>query len=171
MSVVSFALAVVFIIVGKLYLQRENPPGTEGVKQYSNQRYWSQQILQKYAVQLGDQEQRAIPCQVIQQNWNFSSDPHQNSRNFIKGKISGFSAQRSWHFWNWTCISKVMSIWNLFIKRIGPRNSWSFAVGTSTDCHSFISEYFHSIFCSKVEGSMLNKTTQTVFHWWPLNRG
>ena len=24
---------------------------------------------------------------------------------------------------------------------------------------------FHSIFCSKVEGSMLNKTTQKVFHW------
>jgi len=31
--------------------------------------------------------------------------------------------------------------------RIGPKNSWSFAVVTSTDCHSFISEYFHSIFC------------------------
>jgi len=51
---------------------------------------------------------------------------------------------------------------------IGPKNSWSFAVGTSTDCHSFISEYFHLIFCSEVEGFMLNKT-QEVFHWWPLN--
>jgi len=55
----------------------------------------------------------------------------------------------------------------MFFERIGPKNSWSFAVGTWTDCHSFISEYFHSIFCSKVEGSMLNKTTQEVFHWWP----
>jgi len=45
--------------------------------------------------------------------------------------------------------------------RIGPKKSWNFAVGTSTDWHSFISEYFHSIFCSKVEGSMLNKTTQS----------
>ena len=33
---------------------------------------------------------RWVPCQVIQQNWNFSSDSHQNSRNFIKGKISVF---------------------------------------------------------------------------------
>jgi len=31
-----------------------------------------------------------IPCQVIQQNGDFSSDPHQNSRNFIRAKISGF---------------------------------------------------------------------------------
>jgi len=52
----------------------------------------------------------------------------------------------------------------MFFKRIEPKNFWSFAVGTLTDCHSFISEYFHSIFCSKVEGSMLNKTTQKVFH-------
>ena len=49
----------------------------------------------------------------------------------------------------------------MFFLRIGPKNSWSFAVGTSTHCHSFISEYFHSIFCSKVEGSVLNKTTQS----------
>jgi len=48
----------------------------------------------------------------------------------------------------------------MFFERIGPKNSWSFAVGTSTECHSFISEYFHLIFCSKVEGSML-KTTQS----------
>jgi len=36
-----------------------------------------------------------------------------------------------------------------------------------------ISEYFHAIFCSKVESSMLmlHKTTQKVFHWWPLNPG
>jgi len=53
----------------------------------------------------------------------------------------------------------------MFFKRIGLKNSWSFAVGTSTDCHSFFSEYFHSIFCSEVQGSMLNKTTQKVFHW------
>jgi len=58
----------------------------------------------------------------------------------------------------------------MFFKRIGLKNSWNFAVGTSTDCHAFISECFHSIFCSKVEGSMLNKT-QKVFHWWPLNPG
>jgi len=38
---------------------------------------------------------------------------------------------------------------------------WSFAVGTSTDCHSLISEYFHSLFCIKVQGSMLNKTKQS----------
>jgi len=49
----------------------------------------------------------------------------------------------------------------MFFKRFGPKNYWRFAVGTSTECHSFISEYFHSIFCSKVEGSMLNKTTQS----------
>jgi len=36
----------------------------------------------------------------------------------------------------------------MFFKRIRPKNSWSFAVGTSTDCYSFISEYFHSTFCS-----------------------
>jgi len=53
----------------------------------------------------------------------------------------------------------------MFFKKIGPKNSWSFAVGTSTERHSFISEYFHLTFCSKVEGSMLNKTTQKVFHW------
>jgi len=56
------------------------------------------------------------------------------------------------------------------------KNSWSFAAGTSINCHSFMltsfsSEYFHSIFCSKVEGSMLNTTRQKVFHWWPLNPG
>jgi len=49
----------------------------------------------------------------------------------------------------------------MFFKRIGPKKSWSSVVGTSTNCHSFISEYFHSLFCSKVEGSMLNKTTQS----------
>jgi len=59
----------------------------------------------------------------------------------------------------------------MFFKRIGPKNSWSFTVGTSTACHSIISEYFHSIFYSKLEASMLNKTTQDVFHWWPLNPG
>ena len=42
----------------------------------------------------------------------FSSDPHQNARNFIRGKISGFWAQQSWDFLNRTCISKIMSIWN-----------------------------------------------------------
>jgi len=52
----------------------------------------------------------------------------------------------------------------MFFKRIGPKNSWSFAAGTLTECHSFISEYVRSIFCSKVEGSMLKKTTQKVFH-------
>jgi len=59
----------------------------------------------------------------------------------------------------------------MFFKRIGPKISWRFGVGSSIECHSFISEYFHSIFCSQVEGSMLNKTTQKVFHWWPLNPG
>jgi len=58
----------------------------------------------------------------------------------------------------------------MFFKRIGPKISCSFAIETSTDCHSFISEYFHSIFCSEVEDSMLNKT-QKVFHWWPWNLG
>jgi len=49
----------------------------------------------------------------------------------------------------------------MFFERI----ALSFAVGTLAECHSFITEYFHSVFCSKVEGSMLNKTTQKVFHW------
>jgi len=49
----------------------------------------------------------------------------------------------------------------MFFKRIGIKTSWNFAVGTSTGCHSFIFECFHSIFCSKVEGSMLNKATQS----------
>jgi len=49
----------------------------------------------------------------------------------------------------------------MFFEIIGPKNSLSFAVGTSTECHSFVSEYFYSIFCSRVEGSMLNKTTQS----------
>ena len=55
---------------------------------------------------------RVIPCQVIQQTGDFSSDPNQNSRNFIRRKISGFWAQQSWNFWNRTHISKIMSIWN-----------------------------------------------------------
>jgi len=54
---------------------------------------------------------------VIQQNRDFSSDPHQNSRNFIRGKISGFWAQQSWNFWNPTCISEIMSIWNWCFSR------------------------------------------------------
>jgi len=62
----------------------------------------------------------------------------------------------------------------MFFERVGPKNSWSCAVGTSTDCHSFISKYFHSIFCSKVEGSMLNKTTHRKFFtgdlWTLVNR-
>ena len=49
--------------------------------------------------------------------WGFSSDPHQNSQNFIRGKISGFWAQQSWNFWNRTCISKIMSIWNFDVFR------------------------------------------------------
>jgi len=49
---------------------------------------------------------------MIQQNGDFSSDPHQHSRNFIRGKISCFWAQRRWNFWNRTCISEIMSIWN-----------------------------------------------------------
>jgi len=55
---------------------------------------------------------REVATQVIQQNENFSSGPHQNSRNFIRGKTSGFWAQQSWNFWNRICISKIMSIWN-----------------------------------------------------------
>ena len=58
---------------------------------------------------------RIIPCQVIQQNGDFSSDPHRIPRNFIRGKISGFWAQQSWNFWKQTCISKIMSIWNFDI--------------------------------------------------------
>jgi len=41
---------------------------------------------------------RVIPCQVIHQNGDFSSDSHQNSRNFISVQISGFWAQQSWNF-------------------------------------------------------------------------
>ena len=48
----------------------------------------------------------------MQQNGDFSSDTHQNSRNFIRSKISGFWAQQSWNFWNRTCSSEIMSIWN-----------------------------------------------------------
>jgi len=115
---------------------------------------------------------RVIPCQVIQQNGDFSSDPHQNSRNFVRGKISGFWAQQSRSFWNWTCISEFMSIWNFDVFQDDwTKNFSEFAVGTSTDSHSFMSEYFHSIFRRNAEGSMLNKTTQKVCHWWPLNSG
>jgi len=56
----------------------------------------------------------------------------------------------------------------MFFERIGPKNSWSFAVGTSTECHSFISEYFHLIFCSKVEGSMLKTTEFFTGDLWTL---
>jgi len=49
---------------------------------------------------------------VIQQNGDFSSDPNQNSQNFVRGKISGFWAQQSWNFCNRTCISEIMSIRN-----------------------------------------------------------
>jgi len=59
---------------------------------------------------------------------------------------------------------------SIIFKRIGPKNSWNFAVGTTTDCHSFISEYFHSIFCSKVEGSKMNKTTHHCDLWTLVNR-
>jgi len=51
----------------------------------------------------------------------------------------------------------------MFCKRIEPKKFWSFAVGASTDCHSFVSEYFHSIFCSKVQGFMLKKTKHKSF--------
>jgi len=57
----------------------------------------------------------------------------------------------------------------MFFKRTDPKNYWSFAVANSTDSHFFIYDYFHSIFCSKVQGSMLNKTE--VFYWWALNPG
>ena len=46
----------------------------------------------------------------------------------------------------------------MLFKRIKPKNYRSFSVATSTDSHSFISDYFHSIFCSKVQGFMLDKT-------------
>jgi len=45
----------------------------------------------------------------------------------------------------------------MLFKKIRPKNFWNFAVGTSLDGHSYIPEYFHSIFCSEVQGSMLNK--------------
>jgi len=60
---------------------------------------------------------KVIPCQVIQKNGDFSSDPHQNSWNFLRGKISGIWAQQSWNFWNRTCISKIMNIWNFGVFR------------------------------------------------------
>jgi len=60
----------------------------------------------------------------------------------------------------------------MFFKKIGPKNFWNFAVGNLPDYHSYISEYFYSMFCSKVvPGSMVNKTRQIVFHWWPMNPG
>jgi len=59
----------------------------------------------------------------------------------------------------------------MFFKKIGPKNFLSFASWSSSGCHYFISEYFHSIFCSEVQGSMLNKTRQSFLYWWPLNPG
>ena len=53
-----------------------------------------------------------IPCQVIQQNWDFSSNAHQNSRNFVRRMILSFWAQQSKNFLIQICISEIMSIWN-----------------------------------------------------------
>jgi len=39
-----------------------------------------------------------LSVKVIQKNWGFSSDPHQNSWNCIRGKISDFWAQQRWNF-------------------------------------------------------------------------
>jgi len=70
--------------------------------------------------------------------------PSSKFTKLYKGKISGFWAQESWNFFNRT-VSKLWAIEILmFFKMIGPNFFWSFTVGTSTDCHSFISEYFHS---------------------------
>jgi len=102
--------------------------------------------------------------------WGFFIWPSQKFTKFYKGKdlrlleLNKLEFLKSdLYFWNYKHLK--------FFNRIRPKNSWSFAAGTSADCHSFISEYFHSIFCSKVESSVLNKTTQKIFHRWPLNPG
>ena len=78
---------------------------------------------------------RVIPCQVIQQNGSF---------HLILTKIHeilwGVRSQAS--ELNKVGIFKIGTVfpksWTfeilMFFKRIGPKNSWSFAVGTSTDC-------------------------------------
>jgi len=96
---------------------------------------------------------------VIQQNWDFSSDPHKNSRNFIGGKTSGFWAQQSRNFWNQTCISETMSVWSFGVfQENWPTKFVEFCCWNFNWWPLLISEYYHSIFCSKVQGSMLNKT-------------
>jgi len=102
---------------------------------------------------------------VIQQNGNFSSNLHQNSQNFIRGRSHASELYKVGIFEIGPVFPKLSAFEILMcFNGIRPKNSWSFAVGTSTDCHSFVSEYFHSIFCSKVEGSMLNKTHK-IFQW------
>ena len=49
------------------------------------------------------------------------------------------------------------------VKKNEPKHFWNFAVETSTNCNSYISEYCHSIFCNKAQGSMLNQIKQKVF--------
>ena len=52
--------------------------------------------------------------------------------------------------------SEHLKYW-CFSTRLGQK-IWNFAVGPYLDGHTYISENFHSIFDSKVQGSMLNKT-------------
>jgi len=58
---------------------------------------------------------------------------------------------------------KLWALEIFVILKIWLKNYWNFTVSTSTDHNSYISEYFHSVFCNKVQGSMLNKTRQCSF--------
>jgi len=61
----------------------------------------------------------------------------------------------------------------MFFKRIGPKISWSSGVGTSTDCHSFISEYFIQYFAVKWKAPCWTKQHRKFFTgnlWTLVNR-
>jgi len=95
---------------------------------------------------------------------DISSDPHQNSWNFIRGKISAFWAQERWNFFNWTCFSKIMrSQILMFFKKIAPKKFWKFAVGTSTDCHSYTLNIFIQYFTVKCKVPCRTKQDRKFF--------
>ena len=112
-----------------------------------------------------------IPCQVIQQNGDFSSDPHQNSRNFIRGKISGFWAQNSWNFLNRTYISEIMSIWNwCFLRGLDQKIIGVLLLELQLIITPLSLNIFIQYFAVKWKAPRLTKQHK-VFHGWPLNPG
>ena len=61
----------------------------------------------------------------------------------------------------------------MFFKRIGPKNSWSFAVRTSIDCHSFILNIFIQYFAVKWKAPCWRKQHRKFFTgdlWTLVNR-